>query len=733
MKLKHILRDLLIEDTLRQHLAKYPFLINALEDMGTRGRSALDTEFEFDQSGIIPDLYVKLDDNEPIIDVARAFIKKKLLSDIAKACYASPIRTFITAFPLVERMVEDALKENGKSTDQYDLRALGDAPRNGEMVSANELIRYFAFLYGKNMYVIPRQIVGKDRTPVLANAIVEQFKSGRANMDSIIYTHMVRGTQKTTFIKFAESLRTMVKELTVTLEQMKKDAPDADTVSVISKALWWLSNGPYTDDRDIATEAKEMRGFKTKMLNYEQNIPEPDGVGYYLKISSDPADKMRISISDFFSSCQNAYTGGYKHQLPSTVHDKNTKVAYILADTPFRDNKKNMHEQSPIMRVLIRFNPDTGKFAFDGIYPNGMEDAEDRMFLALIEKQLNKTQSRDYSIHYQDVPKHVNNIKSYSDNFAVLNKVKAVVRDALNAYPFISTYMKYMPREIGTKIINDIEETQPEGNAVAAWRLSAPHPTQHARMWDVSVIQLQGGADWVSDDAFNVRAEYALGLRKGWGNSEIWHDPSWTRWLPEAYLLHGNLDEINILNNSLFSSDEKQYIETVLNAFKFIRSDDALYARRIKFLIGYRSSNATIVADVLHYMNSGGAGVFIDTSHIDNVLLDLKFNISIAKSKGEVEVESVKRYERELKDITTFILPLVKLIKTNVWLLSREFRQKVAVAIVAEYIRKSHSSYSGIWDSVLPFTQMESAGITRLASNYHLLIPLEGEYIFLRE
>jgi len=723
MKLKHILNRLLLEDTLRQHLEKFPFLINALEDMGSDGVTALDTEVEFDESGVIPDIYVKLE-NEPIVEHVREKVHNELLDTIKDECSRSPILKYINSTYLIRVMVDNALEASGKDTIY----------KYNTFTSGYQLIYYFGFLYGKNMPVIPRQIVGKDRTPVLANAIIERIKLKwkRAKTEPLsevdvvlgisnsILTKMVLSKNTTTFIKFVDMYYKMIDELITTLEDISKESDDSETVEIARHAAHILkTDANYNKPPDLAQESKAMAGFKDAILRFEQNLPIK-GTDYYLKISSDPADKMRISISKFWSSCQNAYTGSHRDRLPATVHDKNTKVAYVLADTAFIDNKGNEHKQSPLMRVLIRFSPETGKFAFDGVYPNGMDRTLNKMFTDLIEKYLNKKHSTGYDTHYQDVPKSISSIKSYSDRFFVRNAVRKVVKYAIDKYPFLSMYMKYMGNILGDDTIDGIEEIQPEGNAVAAWEV---YPYDDDRRRAIKAIRMPGGEDWSNDDAYNTRAEYALGLAGGWdGPVSAYGDTQ--RWIPEAYLLYGNLNEINILNNSIFSGEEKQYIKMVLNAFKFIRSDNRLYDMRLTTLTGYKIRNAIDLHDVLHRLSYSGN---IDgiTREIDRIKLYINI---LYKQKGETD--NAAPYELELKGITSFILPLAESIKNESWLLHTEFNRKVTVAIAAEVLR---NSTGGTWNAWLPFNATGSGwvtGGTRLISADRQTIPLEGEYIF---
>jgi hypothetical protein len=85
-----------------------------------------------------------------------------------------------------------------------------------------------------------------------------------------------------------------------------------------------------------------------------------------------------MSVSQFYDSCQNIYTGGeqgtqWNKKLLSNVFDKNSKVAYLIYDKPYKDTKGNEHPITTIARCILRVNKDGGVM-FDKVYPSNLEN-----------------------------------------------------------------------------------------------------------------------------------------------------------------------------------------------------------------------------------------------------------------------------------------------------------------------------------------------------------------------
>lgn len=86
-----------------------------------------------------------------------------------------------------------------------------------------------------------------------------------------------------------------------------------------------------------------------------------------LYISGKPEDILNMSISKYYDSCQNLYNGCRVGCLPSNIFDKNSKIAYLKFNTPFRDRSGNVVPFTSFSRCMIRNIK--GKIYFDLVYP----------------------------------------------------------------------------------------------------------------------------------------------------------------------------------------------------------------------------------------------------------------------------------------------------------------------------------------------------------------------------
>jgi hypothetical protein len=122
---------------------------------------------------------------------------------------------------------------------------------------------------------------------------------------------------------------------------------------------------------------KNFVGLREPIVNYQTNIKKIKDSKLYLYITDRPDDKLRMSISLFYDSCQNIYSGGeqgtqYNKKLLSNVFDENSKVAYLIFNTPFKDKMGNDHPFTSIARTVLRVNNEGGVM-FDKVYPGDME------------------------------------------------------------------------------------------------------------------------------------------------------------------------------------------------------------------------------------------------------------------------------------------------------------------------------------------------------------------------
>lgn len=169
---------------------------------------------------------------------------------------------------------------------------------------------------------------------------------------------------------------------------------------------------------------KRLVGLRDPILNHETNINKIKDSKLYLYVTDKPDDKLRMSISLFYDSCQNIYTGKHNKQLLSNVFDPNSKVAYLIFDSTFKDNFGNTQPFTSIARVILRVN-DKGNIMFDKVYPSNMQD----IFYRILEENLNlkNTGKKDDVYSYKVIglpPPYMDTykIKTYGDKNFEKNK-----------------------------------------------------------------------------------------------------------------------------------------------------------------------------------------------------------------------------------------------------------------------------------------------------------------------
>jgi hypothetical protein len=112
------------------------------------------------------------------------------------------------------------------------------------------------------------------------------------------------------------------------------------------------------------------------------------GRDMYLSIQHNAKDILNMSISRFYSSCQNLYTGGYREKVLGNVFDPNSIPAFLLFDSSIHNNRgEHISDILPVSRMMIRSieSFDTKvepQIFFDRAYPDRMKD----LFGKMIEK-----------------------------------------------------------------------------------------------------------------------------------------------------------------------------------------------------------------------------------------------------------------------------------------------------------------------------------------------------------
>ena len=112
-------------------------------------------------------------------------------------------------------------------------------------------------------------------------------------------------------------------------------------------------------------------GYRVEVDIYNRDL--------FLSVQHNAKDILNMSISRFYSSCQNLYTGGYARQVLANVFDPNSCPAFLIFDTPIYNNRNELiSEQLPLTRMVVRnienLRGDESKIFFDRAYPDRMWD-----------------------------------------------------------------------------------------------------------------------------------------------------------------------------------------------------------------------------------------------------------------------------------------------------------------------------------------------------------------------
>jgi len=144
----------------------------------------------------------------------------------------------------------------------------------------------------------------------------------------------------------------------------------------------------------------------------------------YLSISHNPKDILNMSVTKFYSSCQQLYTGGYNSQVLGNVFDPNSIPAFIIFDTPILYREEVISDQVPLCRMMIRniesFNKqkETKRIFFDRSYPDRVRPVLSEIITKYSENVANATESDRY-IWSPDIPKSLSLSEPYMDRLSL--------------------------------------------------------------------------------------------------------------------------------------------------------------------------------------------------------------------------------------------------------------------------------------------------------------------------
>jgi hypothetical protein len=115
--------------------------------------------------------------------------------------------------------------------------------------------------------------------------------------------------------------------------------------------------------------------FNMGSTNFDIFSDEP----LYLLIEHHPARILNMSVSAFYGSCQELYSGSHRERLLGNVFDPNSVPAFLIFDTPFYRNVYGQNEKVsdgiPLCRMMVRhvedfsIDVDKPRILFDKTYP----------------------------------------------------------------------------------------------------------------------------------------------------------------------------------------------------------------------------------------------------------------------------------------------------------------------------------------------------------------------------
>ena len=157
----------------------------------------------------------------------------------------------------------------------------------------------------------------------------------------------------------------------------------------------------------------------------------------YLSINHNPKDILNMSISRFYTSCQNLYTGMYNERVLGNVFDPNSIPAFLIFDSPIFLDDVKISDKLPLSRMIIRnietidnYGEGEPKLYFDRAYPDRMRS----IFSEIIEKYTDNRTIDAYEgetyLYSPDIDIEDNISEPYHDNFEEIKNIKYIGKNA---------------------------------------------------------------------------------------------------------------------------------------------------------------------------------------------------------------------------------------------------------------------------------------------------------------
>lgn len=262
------------------------------------------------------------------------------------------------------------------------------------------------------------------------------FSSARRQGESQVIIFSTYEDRKINLVKQFKKLKKFIEQV----QEGKKDIPYEEEEVIPSvenlgkKYNEYLLGGINNILNKIQTGA--LKSVILKALDQIKQIEDKE-LDVELYISSKPDDFLRMSISPFYTSCMDIYSGVNKRQVYSNAFETNSKIVFIRLKKPFTDCRGNEHPFTPLARCLIK-KTDEGLLVLDNIYKM---DALDMNFKDIINKYTDidihsfGSISDAYTIEYENEnEKYYVLEKSYSDNIFNTKRKDNFIRMIIDRY-----------------------------------------------------------------------------------------------------------------------------------------------------------------------------------------------------------------------------------------------------------------------------------------------------------
>jgi hypothetical protein len=166
----------------------------------------------------------------------------------------------------------------------------------------------------------------------------------------------------------------------------------------------------------------------------------------FLSIQHKPEDILNISISKFYASCQDLYSGDYREQLLANVFDPNSIPAFLRFEGTIYKQGEKISNYIPISRLMIRnierFDQDIVLF-FDDSYPHRMWKITTEMIQKYSGNQRTEEEIKNY-LYTPDLEDSRSLSTPYQDNLRIVKGTYIGKNTKTLHIPKISNFSKIL-------------------------------------------------------------------------------------------------------------------------------------------------------------------------------------------------------------------------------------------------------------------------------------------------